>query len=198
MKSGKALLVTLNSKINLAEYDNAHSDLNCKGKWQFNVCRNIPYNVDVLGIVQVPLVPFIACPECKASYLMPGFEELLDKTLAFQLIANKKILTPNQIRFLRIAFDLTQQDVSDFLEIQRTYYSKTESTKGNVALSPDKQVRLKLFYAEKLGIKDVDLLYKMIQIDSSLESPRIHIDEEEFESDVKEALHLDEKLIANG
>ena len=196
MKSGNPFTIQVESQFSYDDYQNAHTDFSCSGSWSIKVCHHTPFNVDGLGIIQVPLIPFIVCSTCQASYVMPGFEEFLDKTLVFQLIANKKILASNQIRFLRLAFDLTQEDVAQFLKIERTYYSKTESLKGTVTLSPDKQVRLKLFYAQKLGIKDSALLYNMIQIDNAFEPPRIHIDESDFESSLKEALHLDEKLLA--
>ena len=95
--------------------------------------------------------------------MAPGFEDFAEHAIAFQLITTQKLLLPKEVRFLRLVFDLTQQDVADFLECQRTYYSKCESEKNPNSLSSEKLKLLKLFYAERLGVDNPDVIYRMIK-----------------------------------
>jgi len=169
MRSGKKNHV-LEKKvhIHLKDYANAHKDVGCKGKWKIAFQFNTPFSVDALGFVQVPILPFVACESCKSAYIAPGFEEFLEKRIATQLVLNTGLLNKDQIRFLRLAFDLTQDDLAKTLGFaDRHYYAKMEAKKSQQSMSPDKQVRLKLYYAKLLGIQDIDQIYEMVQPDEN-------------------------------
>lgn len=77
-------------------------------------------------------------------------------------VLNSTTLSKAQLRFLRKFFGLTQAQISEQLRISGKQYVKCESEKTeNVTLSPDKALRLKLYYAELLGIRDAETLYEI-------------------------------------
>jgi len=65
------------------------------------------------------------------------------------------------LKFLRKHFELTQEQIGEHLEIDRYEISKMESIKSERIMNSNTQLRLKLYYAEKLGIKDADLIYNL-------------------------------------
>lgn len=152
-KKSKSIKTSLSGTLNHEDFACHHNDQSCKGKWGILHSINSPYPLDCLGTVILPMVPMIACPACKAAYMLPGFLDFVEKSIATTLIVSDRILLPNEMRFLRITFDLTQQEVVDAIDAESvSYYSKCETGKPGVALASDKQVRLKVFYATKLGI----------------------------------------------
>ena len=151
--SGKKVKISLTSSFSQNDFAGHHINPSCKGIWGILHSTNVPYPIDGLGTVLLPFAPFIACKECQAAYLLPGFLEFIENTIACSLVINDKLLAPNQIRFLRLKFGLTQQQVVDAIDANSvSYYSKCETGKPEVALGADKMVRLKLFYATQLGI----------------------------------------------
>jgi hypothetical protein len=152
-KKNKTIKTSLSGTLNQQDFACHHIDQSCKGKWGILHSFNSPYPLDCLGAVILPMVPMIACPVCKAAYMLPGFLEFVEKSIATTLIVSDRILLSNEIRFLRVTFDLTQQEVVDAIDAESvSYYSKCETGKPGIALASDKQVRLKVFYATKLGI----------------------------------------------
>jgi hypothetical protein len=116
--------------------------------------------MNALGTVLIPIVPFVACPKCQAAYMLPGFLELIEKTIACHLVVSDRVLAAIEIRFLRLAFDFTQKEVTEGIDMESiSFYSKCET--GKEPLGSDKQVRLKLLYATKLGIKQADDYHKI-------------------------------------
>ncbi|MBF0441906.1 MAG: hypothetical protein HQK54_08390 [Oligoflexales bacterium] len=162
MKSGKNVEISLTSSFSQNDFANHHINQKCTGTWGILHSTNIPYPIDGLGTVLLPFAPFVACKECHAAYMVPGYLDLVENTIACSLIISDKILTPNQIRFLRLKFALTQQQVVDSIDAESVaYYSKCETGKPGFALSADKQVRLKLFYATELKINRAEDYHKI-------------------------------------
>jgi hypothetical protein len=155
MSSGKKKTIetSLSGTFKQEEFSCHHLTPDCNGTWGILHSLNAPYPIDGLGMAVVPMIPMIACPKCKAAYMLPGFLGFMEKSIAVQLIVSDRILMPSEIRFLRLTFDLTQQQVVDAIDAESVaYYSKCETGKPGFALSADKQVRLKVNYAAKLGI----------------------------------------------
>jgi len=164
-KSGKKNIeITLHSSFDWAkDYLDAHVDRECKGSFEFKVSEDVLYPVDALGPVLLPIVPHIACPVCNAAYPIPGWDEFLDKHLSIQLLANGRLLTTPQMRFLRMASGLTQVQVADRIDMERTLYNKKESESNHAhQFNTSEQVQLKLFFAKEMGITDVDFIYDHI------------------------------------
>jgi hypothetical protein len=155
MSSGKKKIIeaSLSGTFKQEAYDYHHLAPDCDGTWGLLHSFNTPYPMDGLGMVVMPMLSTIACSKCKAAYMLPGFLDFVEKSIAAELIVSDRILLPNEIRFLRLTFDLTQQQVVDAIDAESVaYYSKCETGKAGFALSADKQVRLKVYYATRLGI----------------------------------------------
>jgi transcriptional regulator with XRE-family HTH domain len=152
--SGKEnIAVTLKSSLNIEEYKNSHTPIDCDGKWEIKKLENIPYPLEAIGIISLPLAIVLQCPKCGATYFVPGFEEFVRRVIATQIVISSRPLGFSEIRFLRIMFGLTQKEVIEAIDLESvSYYSKCEN--GKEELSLDKQVRLKLHYACLLGIKN--------------------------------------------
>lgn len=164
MSSGKkkTIKTSLTGTFKQENYSCHHVTSDCDGAWGILHSLDAPYPIDGLGTALIPMVPMIACPKCKAAYMLPGFLDFIEKSIAAQLIVSDRILLHNEVRFLRLSFGLTQQEVVDAIDAESVpYYSKCETGKAGFALSADKLVRLKLFYATKLGINRVEAYHKI-------------------------------------
>lgn len=167
IRPGSNITVTGVCKFDPKDYVGAHSEDGCKGKFAILVSHQVPFPIDALGVQVLPIVPFIACPVCKAAYVPQGFREFVDRALSASLVLNPNRLKPEQIRFLRLAFDLTQEEVARGLDMTRSHYNRTESTSDTgERLSGDKQVRLKIFYAEKLGRAEAENVFVVNKLTS--------------------------------
>lgn len=183
MKSGKKLTVKYHDRFKMADYDNAHRETGCAGKFGVIVKQDVPYPVSALGIIVVPVIPFIHCPTCGAAYVPDSYRLFLDRVLAVQIMTSGNILSPDQIKFLRMVFDLNQSAVAKAIQVTRSYYSKTENKTSEERLGEDKQIRLKLFYAQKMGIKDPEAIYRLAQIGSE---PRpINLNGDELKKEIR-------------
>lgn len=172
-KKDKKVEVSMKGEMSSHDYTNHHVKNDCDGTWGVMHSTNVPYPIDALGTVLLPIVPFIACPKCEAAYLMPGFLELVQKTIASHLVVSDKVLSAKEIRFLRLTFGLTQQDVVDAIDMESTsYYSKCET--GKEPFGSDKQVRIKLLYATKLGINQAEDYHKISLTSTRRESSEIN------------------------
>ena len=148
----------------LSDYDTAHAKDGCKGKFDLKIVENAAHNLNALGIIMLPVMPVVACPTCQSAYMVPGFEHFVELKIAYKLVVSPNILSPKEIRFLRLCFDITQQDVANFIQCERSYYAKCESQKSDThRLSMDKQKILKFFYAEKLAIGEFKKIYDAIK-----------------------------------
>jgi len=187
--------VTLQGQLSWENYQHAHADSDCKGQWGFLTQENVPYNFDSLGIVMLPRAVYVACSSCSATYFVPGFEQFCEMNIAWELIMNRRLLSQQEVRFLRLVFDLTQKDIADFLKTHRTYYAKMESRDSGVALSLSDQVRLKLFYAKRLGLNEPEKIYDLIDIKDQIEGTGIiRLSAEKFNSFAKDVTHQMAKM----
>ncbi|CAM6000260.1 unnamed protein product [Sphagnum balticum] len=115
-----------------------------------------------LGIVKVPFVPYVACDKCGAAFIAPEFQPGLEEHIAKQLVVSPNLLTKPQIRFLRVFFGLTQDDIAKQVgATDRHHYQKMESRKSEIHMSELMQLRLKIGYAEMLKITDAKVLYEL-------------------------------------
>ena len=173
--SGKKnnIKVSLQGKFSAEEYQYHHVTEGCDGQWGILHTTNVPYPLGDLGTVLLPLAPFVACPKCQAAYMLPGFHEFLEKSIASQLVVSEKVLSANEIRFLRLIFNLNQKEVIEAIDMESvSYYSKCET--GKEPLGSDKQVRLKIFYATKLGINRADDYHTINLTSSRRESSEVN------------------------
>jgi DNA-binding XRE family transcriptional regulator len=166
VKSGKKVVVINEVKINLDDYQDAHLDEKCRGKFKLVAVRDQVLSLGDLGPHKLPVVPYIQCDSCEAAYIAPRFQEGFERFLAVEMILTPKMLTKPHIRFLRNHFGLTQQEVADKLGMSdRQHYYKMESKNFELHMGPDKQVRLKTFYAEKCGIRKAEDIYRINSIE---------------------------------
>ena len=173
MTSGdKKIAVSLAGEVRQEDFIHHHQDPSCDGTWGLLVQNNVPFPLSGLGAVLLPTACFVACPKCKAAFFLPGFQGLVEHILATNLVVNERILAPKEIKFLRLMFGLTQQEVIDEIEMESvSYYSKCETGKTGFAFSPDKQVRLKLLYATKLGISSAEDYHRISLTSGKREQP---------------------------
>ncbi len=156
-KDKKRVEISVAGQVRQEDFSYHHQEPTCDGSWGILIQKNALFPLNALGTALLPMAPFVACPKCKAAYLLPGFQDLVEHTIALKLVVSDRILMPKEIKFLRLMFGLTQQAVIDEIElVSVSYYSKCESGKQGVTLGPDKQVRLKLLYAIKLGIHSAE------------------------------------------
>lgn len=168
MNSGKTNIVKLNIKINFNDFVEAHKDPQCRGQWQCTIITGKTFTLDALGPIPVPLIPLITCHTCGTSFELPKFRSAIEELIAKNLVESNKILSKKQIRFLRLYFDLTQETLANQIGVaDRHEMAKIESEKSERTLDTDRQVRLKLFCARLLKIKDAEVLYRINQIDDS-------------------------------
>lgn len=171
MKSGtkgKSILVSKKFSIKLdwgkinSDFKDAHQSDACKGEFELVVLKDVPFNAGDLGLTTLPSAPFLKCKKCDAMYFAPKFEEIVNEMLAASLILEPKLLQGKQLRFLRVHASMSQQEIADFLGLTRPHYTVQEKTGG---LSASDQVRLKMLYAEKIGIDKVAELFLINRID---------------------------------
>lgn len=156
--------VNLSGHVSLEEYADAHKNLDCKGKFKFEVVNNPHFPIGALGPIRVPAVLMVMCKECETAFLVPGFRESLEMMIATQLVLSKEMLSKPQIKFLRQHFDLTQQELASKIGIpDRHTFSKMESTTSPRTMSLETQIIMKLLFAKMLGIKDAEKLYSLVE-----------------------------------
>lgn len=173
MTSGnKRVDVCLAGEFRQEDFVYHHQTPDCGGTWGILVQQNVPFPMSGLGTVMLPMAAFVTCPQCKAAYTLPGFQDLVEHVIATNLVVTERILAPKEIKFLRLMFGLTQQQVVEGIESESvSYYSKCETGKPGFALSPDKQVRLKLIYATKLGISATEDYHRISLTSAKREQP---------------------------
>lgn len=191
MKSGKRITLIWKEKFDSKDYRDAHKNADCNGEFKFKTIQNDVISLGPLGLFNLPVAPYLVCEKCEAAFIAPGFVKGFEKFLAIKMVLSPHLLMKRQLRFLRVHLGLSQQEVADILgATDRQYIQKTESDKYERQLGPDKQVRLKIIYAEMLGIKDLQQIY---QISKSIEDTPLKTDEvfkEALEQFTKEAAAL--------
>lgn len=164
-----------NVHVNLDDYAALHSDSQCTGTFQPLVVPNTHLSMDGLGPVGVPLVPTIHCKICETTFITPGFQDFMEENLARFLITTPALINKRQAKFLRLFFGKTQEYVAKRIcNSDRHYYNKLESLNSDHPLDADKQVRIKMLYAELMKIKDSGIFYAINGL--SNKSPEAEID----------------------
>jgi transcriptional regulator with XRE-family HTH domain len=135
------------------EFEDAHATCDCKGTWKVTTRENIPHTIEGLGMVILVKAPFVECDTCEALYFYPGLEQNLRLGIATQLINDAHALDKRQLRFLRIVAGMTQQETASALNMDVKEYNKFESVNNTTRhLSIDRQFRLRVIYARRLGL----------------------------------------------
>ncbi|MFK7873616.1 MAG: hypothetical protein AB8C84_10720 [Oligoflexales bacterium] len=143
------------AKFNLGDYKNAHAHEECKGDFEIYLVEKMPLSLNAIGYIQLPNVPMVSCKSCDAAYLLPRFEDFIDRAVAAKLLISPNVLSPREIKFLRLVTDSKQQEVANYIDCERSHYAKCESEKSAThRLSVGRQKLLKLFHAQKLGLMD--------------------------------------------
>jgi DNA-binding XRE family transcriptional regulator len=168
--SGKTQEYRFKFHINMRDFDGMHRDEDCKGTWMVTVTSGPArrFTLDALGPVPVPLIPLVTCHHCKTSYEIPKFRDFVEEIIARHLITSKEALTKKQIRFLRMYFNLTQEQLAHHIGVaDRHEMAKMESEKSERNLGADRQVRLKLHGAKLLKIANLSQIFELNNIDDS-------------------------------
>ena len=173
MKSGNQKLKVKNFSFKLSDFDGMHRDRSCKGKFQLTFTTKKRFTIDALGPIAIPIIPLVTCHECRTSYEPPMFREFIETEIAKFLVTSKGMLSKKQIKFLRLFLDRTQEDFAKAIGVANKHdMSKIESENSERSLHADGQVRLKLYCARLLQIKDTEQLYAMADVeDSKVEIP---------------------------
>ncbi len=179
MKSGSKQVY----KINLEDYEAYHESDDCEGKFVPAVTLNGLYDSSALGPVKLPIIPQFRCAKCGAAVLAEGFNEWIEKILAHNLLISHGSLSKKQIKFLRQHFGFSQEKLGQRLGIDKHEMSKFESSQfSNRVMDIDKQLRLRLIFAELIGIKEIDKLYQLASTkDSAVDVNKIVPTKEEIE-----------------
>jgi transcriptional regulator with XRE-family HTH domain len=167
MQTGKEKLHRVQHEFNISpkEFERSHLDHECKGRFKVVVKTNIVIPIDGLGPTLVPWSFIVHCDKCQATFIPDAFMRFLDEKLSVHLILQKGVLTKDQIRFLRLAANVTQEQVADACgATDKSHYLKMESKKYEPTMHENMQVRLKMFYAERWSIKDPKKLWGLNKI----------------------------------
>jgi len=168
MKSGSKVVKLKKQTVNLADFDGMHRDRNCRGKFQLTFTTKKRFTIDTLGAVAIPVIPLVTCHECHTSYEPPMFREFIETEIAKHLVTSRGMLSKKQIKFLRLFFDRTQEDFAKSIGVANKHdMSKIESEKSERSLHADGQVRLKLYCARLLQIKDAEQLYAIADVEDA-------------------------------
>lgn len=145
--------------IRLSEYDKSyHMQDECSGKFEILLAKNFVYTESVLGPIQLDLAPVIVCKKCEAEFLSPKFPEWVDREIAKKLIMSKGNLNKKQIKFLRLDFNFTQEELGKRIGLRKEQIAKMENSKYSESMSADKQFRLKFHLAKILRVDDLSKL----------------------------------------
>ncbi|MGK5085028.1 hypothetical protein WDW37_17200 [Bdellovibrionota bacterium FG-1] len=159
--------------------------------------KNAIIPLDAIGPIVIPVALFIECDKCGATYVPEGFQEAIEKHIAIFLILDKRKLTREQIRFLRLVSNKTQEEVAKAVgAADKSAYCRFESTKDyGLDMSENMQIRLRLFYADHFGLTDLKAIVGMYRI-SSEETVKIEarkIFSEENKKELEATVHRLEK-----
>ncbi|MBT3982146.1 MAG: hypothetical protein HOE90_12380 [Bacteriovoracaceae bacterium] len=138
-----------------------HTDLNCDGRFELIFIKDYIYTGSNLGPVKLGVAPTVSCKKCEAEYLAPGFSNWLEREIAKRLILSKGLLSKNQIKFLRLDFDFSQEELGHRIGLRKEQISKMENSKYDDHMSADKQFRLKFHLAKLLKLDDMSKLHEM-------------------------------------
>lgn len=161
--------VSFNFRVNSLNYEGMHRDRDCDGKWAVTFTLGSKFTLDSIGPIDVPVIPLVTCHKCQTSYEVSGFRRFIESIVAKHLVESKQSLDKKQIKFLRLYLDLTQEEFAKNIGLADKHeMSKVESPSSSRTLDIDKQVRLKLFGAKMLKIRDAKKLYALNEIDDSV------------------------------
>ena len=163
MRSGKKIKKKI--EVHLKDYQDAHIDHECKGKFKLGFAVGGYYEGTALGPIRVPCLLMVECSKCGAIYHISSFTDIIERIIATNLVISKELLSKKHIKFLRQYFDMTQEDLGKLLKIDRFEISKMESSKPSRVMSPDKQIVMKIKFAKMLKIKDAESLYEITDYD---------------------------------
>lgn len=151
-----------NVNIHSGQYADAHSMSDCNGTFGLTFRKNGVLDSTGLGPIRISAIPMVSCPVCRASYVAPGFEDWIETMIAESLILSPGLLTKPQLRFLRQSFDYTQAELANLIGVADKHeIAKMESPNSVRTMDPDKQLRLKLIYAGRLDLKEVEKLISL-------------------------------------
>jgi len=148
----KQIKIQLKSKysFSLNDYKGCH-DKSCKDKFILSVEKKAVFDAGALGLIVLPVGLFAYCPSCEAKYWIDEFEESINDLLAAKILFHNGIMTKQQIKYLRQHFDFTQSKMAEFLGYtDKSYYNRFESEKSKFELPEPQQIKLKIFFMEKL------------------------------------------------
>ena len=138
-----------------------HRKTTCRAEFEMILKHEVCMPVEVLGVRMFRTVPFMVCMGCEAAYLPRGVSSTIDRYFVEKLVTSTGYLKPEQLRFLRITAGLKQKDISSFLGVVHEAYVRAEAADGVAGADPDWQLRLKLFYAQKIGLDDTEAFYNI-------------------------------------
>ncbi len=154
----------LSVKIKLSSYEDSHQLAKaCTGRFNFVLLKDYIYTESVLGPVKLEVAPAILCKKCRAEFLAPQFSQWLEREISKKLILSNGILTKKQIKFLRLDFGFTQEELGERIGLRKEQLAKMESASYPDHMSPDKQFRLKFHLAKILGIEDLSKLHDVFE-----------------------------------
>ncbi len=163
MKSGNKTIKLIGKA-----FEDHHSTPDCDGKWELVLKDRVPYKLDSRFFTILDKSPFVICKKCHATFFAPGFEEWLRHKVALDILKQPGLLSKPLLRFLRNETGKTQKEIAELLSITTEEYNKFESVKNTTRrLTPDRQARLKMIFADLLGIQDPSVLVKMGYVDDN-------------------------------
>lgn len=168
-------------KINLSSYNRTHHlKPKCTGEFSVVLLENYIYTESVLGPIKLELAPAILCKKCGAEYLAPTFPKWLEREISKRIILSRGLLSKKQIKFLRLDFNFTQEELGKSLGLRKEQVAKMESESYQDHMSPDKQFRLKFHLAKILELKDFTKLHEEID-ESELKTSKLIPSKKEIE-----------------
>lgn len=153
------------------EFEGCHSDIDCPGAWEIVWKEKVPRYFDSCLVSVMPKAPFVVCEKCETSFYPEGFEDGIDEWLMILLVTDNRLLTKVQLKFLRLHLDLKPSDIAEFLGCS---YKSIEDRNSDTALDPYTMMRLKIWYASKIGVPSGNWMKMVTKPDfnNEIEIPR--------------------------
>ena len=115
---------------NLLDHTFPHIIENCPGHFELMTMPNQIYLYsNSLPAEILPEADYVTCQACQVSFYAPGFEQRIERLKVEALMGHDR-LAPHEVRFIRIACDLTRAQLAVVIGLTESDVTKIEATIG--------------------------------------------------------------------
>lgn len=106
-----------------------HRDIDCKESFVFEKLHQNYYWAE-LAEHEMTWLDMVLCHACQSAFFAPGFEEKMRKTKLASIANSAGPLTPKQLRFARLTFNMSKNEMAERLGLNPFEYLKAERVDG--------------------------------------------------------------------